>query len=89
MSLINDALKRAQTDVGRGPTNPLANTVTGVRPREKKKGSFLVILTIILVVGLGGWAIALLILPDKDSTRYVIVNAFDQIASGSDIFVDR
>ena len=85
MSLINDALKRAQTDVERGPTNPLANTVTGVRPREKKKGSFLVI----LVIGLAGWAIALLILPDKDSTRSVIVNAFDQIASGSDIFVDR
>jgi hypothetical protein len=85
MSFINDALKRAQTDVERGPTNPLANTVTGVRPREKKKGSFLVI----LVVGLVGWAIALLILPDKDSTRSVIVNAFDQIASGSDIFVDR
>ena len=42
-----------------------------------------------LVVGLVGWAIALLILPDKDSTRSVIVNAFDQIASGSDIFVDR
>lgn len=75
MSLINDALKRAQTDVERGRINPLSNSITGVRPRAKKKGSFLVILTIILVVGLGGWALALLILPDKDKEPSLVVDA--------------
>ena len=74
MSLINDALKRAQTEVERGRINPVANSITGVRPREKKKGSFLVILTIILVVGLGGWAVTLIILPSKDKELSLVAD---------------
>jgi hypothetical protein len=66
MSLINDALKRAQSDVDRGRINPLAQSLIGARPRQKKKGSFLVILAIVLVVGFGGWAIALILIPAKE-----------------------
>lgn len=74
MSLINDALKKAQSEVDRGRMNPVPGTIAGVRPRTKRKGSFLVILAIILVVGGAGWAVAFFIaIPSKSSQSVPVV----------------
>ncbi len=74
MSLINDALKKAQSEVDRGRMNPVPGTIAGVRPRTKRKGSFLVILAIILVVGGAGWAVAFFIaIPGKASQSAPVV----------------
>lgn len=76
MSLINDALKKAQTDVDRGRMNPASGTLGGMHPQTKRKGSFLVILAIILVVGGAGWAVAFFIaIPSKSADAPVVAQA--------------
>lgn len=67
MSLINDALRRAQSDVDTGRMKPVSVSLTGAPPRSNQKSSFLKILTVVLILGIGGWAVALfIVLPTKN-----------------------
>lgn len=76
MSLINDALKKAQIDVERGRMSPVPGMLTGMHPQKKRRGSFLFILAILLVVGGAGWAVALFIaIPLKKDDAPVVAQA--------------
>lgn len=71
MSLINDALKRAQND----RNHQRANTMLGggPAPRRQENGPFRMILIIVLAVGFAGWGVALLIMfTKKDPSTEVV-----------------
>lgn len=76
MSLINDALKKAQIDVERGRMSPVPGMLTGMHPQKKRSGSFLFILATLLVVGSAGWAVALFVsIPSKKADTPVVAQA--------------
>ncbi|MDA9764265.1 hypothetical protein N9C83_02770 [Opitutales bacterium] len=60
MSLINDALKKAQTDVVRGtPPNPMAGSFAGAHVRPQKQSPFLKLGICALFLAAGVWAVSL------------------------------
>ena len=61
MSLINDALKRAQTDVDRGRMNPVPVGMTSGHTRSHSQGSRVKILISALFIGAAAWAVILLV----------------------------
>ena len=60
MSLINEALKKAQSDVSRGgPPNPMAGSLAGAHVRTEKKSPVVKLLGLVLILGAGVWAVSL------------------------------
>ncbi len=60
MSLINDALKKAQTDVVRGgPPNPMAGSLAGAHVQQQKQSPLLKIAFLVLFFGASVWAVSL------------------------------
>ena len=61
MSLINDALRKAQNTVEKGPTKPIPLGPAGTHQSSGNKGSFLIVLAVVLVISLAGWGVALIV----------------------------
>jgi len=61
MSLINDALKKAQTNVDIGRMNPITTSVAGAPIRPKSNGSLMKMTVTGLLIGISAWGIALLL----------------------------
>lgn len=71
MSLINDALKKAQTDVERVPVNPMAGSLAGAHVRQEKRSPYLKLVVIAMFLGVSVWAVSLF-LGNSESPKPVL-----------------
>lgn len=86
MSLINDALKKAQTDVVRGtPPNPMEGSLAGAHVRPQKQSPFLKLAVLALFLGAGVWAVSLLLGSQDEPTAIVEVAAATPTAVTSNV----
>ena len=76
MSLINDALKKAQTDVVRGgPPNPMAGSLAGAHVRPQKQNPFFKLAVLALFLGASVWAVSFFLGSSDEPTAVVEVAA--------------
>ena len=76
MSLINDALKKAQTDVVRGgPPNPMAGSLAGAHVQPQKQSPLFKIAFLVLFLGASVWAVSLFLGSSDEPTAVVEVAA--------------
>ena len=83
MSLINDALRKAQTDVDRGPVNPMAGSLAGAHVRHEKRSPYMKLGVIAMLLGASVWAVSLFMGNSEDPKPVAEVASMTTVAQAS------
>lgn len=75
MSLINDALRKAQAEANCGRLKPVATGMIGMHGRSTRKTSWTKILVGVLFILISAWAVTVLLNTRKDSDSAVVARA--------------